>query len=79
VPDYTLSLKLENKKEELRQFIIEHSLEAKFSEENEVELTLKEEEIPKVLSALNREGFHFLNIDIKKPSLEDVFLKIARS
>ena len=43
-----------------------------------VEVTLREESIPKILMGLSKRDVWITDVEIKKPDLEDVFLSIAR-
>lgn len=78
VPDYSLCLAFRDSPEMMKKFLFEKSLRAKFPRKGFVEIQLNEEQIPRVLSDLHKEGIELLNIDINKPDLEDVFLKISR-
>lgn len=46
---------------------------------NTLEIILKEEEIGETLTKLARKGVTIAEVDIEKPSLEDVFLKISQN
>lgn len=78
IPDYSLNLVFREPVEVMKKFMFEKNLRAKFPRKGYVEILLSEEQIPRVLSDLHKEGFELLNIDVNKPDLEDVFLKISR-
>jgi len=37
-----------------------------------------EKELPKIINAIIRAGLEIVDINVRKPSLEDVFLKVTR-
>ena len=59
------------------------ALEPRFSdvalrEQNVVVVTTEEHQVPRAIYDIGNAGVHVLEIDIQKPTLEDVFLQIAR-
>jgi len=78
IPDYSLNLVFRESPDKMKKFVFEKNLRAKFPRKGYVEILLEEEQIPKILSDLYKQDFEFLNIDVNKPDLEDVFLKISR-
>jgi ABC-2 type transport system ATP-binding protein len=47
-------------------------------EHNLVVVTTEEHQVPRAIFDIGNTGVHVLEIDIQKPTLEDVFLQIAR-
>lgn len=55
------------------------NLNFKIPQPNTLEINLKEEEIGETLTKLARKGMGIAEVDIQKPDLEDVFLKISQN
>ena len=60
--------------ERLRQ----HFEEVKIVSPNVVVVTTEEHQVPRAIFEVGEAGVQILDIDIRKPTLEDVFLQIAR-
>ncbi|MEO6508925.1 MAG: ABC transporter ATP-binding protein [Patescibacteria group bacterium] len=73
-----LLLMFDMKKEVIEKFLVEHKLVHTFKNHDKVDIKLHESLIPEVLYKLSHKGIQLTNIEIKKPTLEDVFLQIAR-
>jgi hypothetical protein len=43
-----------------------------------VTVTTEDKQVPRAVFDIGKTGVHVLEIDIRKPTLEDVFLQIAR-
>ena len=57
-------------KKEKEEFVFTHNYS--------VTIKTKEKSIPKLIFGLSEENIWITDIEVKKPTLEDVFLKIAR-
>jgi len=73
-----LILTFETKKEIVSKYLKEHTIAFSYPRDHVVEVTVPENQVPKVLFGLGNAGVRFTEIDVKKPSLEDVFLSIAK-
>jgi len=65
--------------EKAKNFLKSRGLEFEIPQPNYLEIVLNEREIGEVLTQLARNGISITDINIEKPNLEDVFLKIASS
>jgi len=62
----------------LEKYLREHSLKYSIVDTHTFEILTSEKLIPKVLFGISKTNIFISDIEIQKPSLEDVFLKIAR-
>ena len=62
----------------LEKYLKAEKLIYKFQSLNTVVINSKEDLIPKLIFSLSKEGIWMTDIEIKKPTLEDFFLQIAR-
>jgi len=74
----TLTLQFEGGRTTLEKILKEHNLTGVFPNKTTVHIAITESAIPKVIFKLSEAGIWLNDISIKKPSLEDVFLQIAR-
>jgi ABC-2 type transport system ATP-binding protein len=74
----TLCLTIDNNQELLKQYLREQNQPFSFLNNHTVTITLQEKYIPEVLFGISRAGVAITDIEIQKPTLEDVFLQIAR-
>jgi len=74
----TVSLEFEGDTAKIRGYLVDHALTHSFSSEGEVIIHTEESSIPDMLFAIQKMKIRIMNIDIQKPTLEDVFLDIAR-
>ncbi len=74
----TLQITFDAKKEKVEKFLKSQDLEHTFLQKYIVAINTKEELIPKTIFKLSEEGIWITDIEVKKPTLEDVFLEIAR-
>jgi len=74
----TLALAFEGSKTKISQYLNQQKLKFHFVNEYLVEITLLEQDIPKILFGLKEKDIWITNISIEKPSLEDVFLTISQ-
>ena len=57
---------------------LERFSDVEMSDNNVVVVTTEEHQVPRAIFDIGNTGVHVLEIDIRKPTLEDVFLQIAR-
>ncbi|MBT7008638.1 MAG: ABC transporter ATP-binding protein [Candidatus Jacksonbacteria bacterium] len=79
IPDYTLYITTTNSSEDIEAF------KKKFSDytikeptAGHLQIQTHEKQLPELLQKVMKENLHLTNIDIKKPDLEDVFIKFSR-
>ncbi len=73
-----LTIMFDGPKETVSNILSHHEVVVTFPKENTVNISLAESLIPKVIFSLSKEGIWITDITIRKPTLEDVFLSIAR-
>lgn len=66
-------------KNKLERYLKKEKLIYKFQTKNTIIINTKENLIPKLIFSLSKEGIWMTDIEIKKPTLEDFFLQIARN
>jgi len=71
-------LTFEKDKKALEQYLREHDQQFSFPDEQTVIIETQEKLIPKTLFGISKTGVFLTDIEIEKPTLEDVFLQIAR-
>lgn len=74
-----LTLNFEGEKNQLISYLEAEKYSFSFIQEDLVEISLSETDIPTVLFALKKNGVWITSIGIAQPSLEDVFLHISRN
>jgi ABC-type multidrug transport system ATPase subunit len=74
----TLRVVFDKKIEKLDSLLREKGFEYSYPGENAVEVRTTEIEIPGLLFDMSKTGIWIEDIEIQKPTLEDVFLQIAR-
>ena len=77
LPEYRLRLRFLDPKERMQRFLTSQMVEFRL-DDGEANIILKEKQIPELLREANKLDFKIINIDIEKPRLEDVFLKISQ-
>ncbi len=78
IPTAQVRLVFDNPKHEVEAYLAKHEYYFEFENKNMVVINTEEKLIPKVIFGLSKAEIWITNIDIIKPSLEDVFLHIAR-
>jgi ABC-2 type transport system ATP-binding protein len=73
-----LRLTVEGNHEVVASFLRERAQTFRFNQDHGVVIDTKEEQIPEVIFGLSERGVWITDIEVEKPTLEDVFLKIAR-
>jgi len=66
-------------KEIIKKYLLENNQEFEFYKDNIVIIKTKEKLVPKIIFGISNEGIWMTDIEIQKPTLEDVFLQISRS
>ena len=75
----TLQLAFDTPRADFERFLKKEHLAYTFVKDFIVCIKLEETEIPKVIFDIKKAGIWITDIEIEKPSLEDVFLQIARN
>lgn len=74
----TLVITFTGAAEVIKIYAQEKEIPVEFTKKNQVELKAEDKQIPSILFDLKKLGIFVEYLDIRKPSLEDVFLKVAR-
>ncbi len=74
----TLRLTFDKNKDLLEKYLRNKHCSYLFVEEHVVEIVTEEVLLPKLIFGISEAGIWLTNIDVEKPTLEDVFLQIAR-
>ena len=78
IQDCFLTLTFDAPAAKAKDFCLNKKLNFKIIQHNVLEITAKEESVGEILTELARSGVAITNVAIQNPTLEDVFLKIAR-
>lgn len=78
IKEAVLTITYEKKTEKLEEFLRKRKQRFVFSDSHTVAITTEESVIPKLIFELSKCDLTILDIHIEKPTLEDVFLQIAR-
>lgn len=73
-----VELIFDNARTEVEKFLVEKQYKYTFLHDHSVRVELEEKQIPKLIFGMSKAEIWMTDIDIKKPSLEDFFLQIAR-
>ncbi len=73
-----LKLTFDEKKTAIEEYLKKEKQTYRFDGDHVVYITTKETDIPKLIFEVKRLGIWITDIEVKKPTLEDVFLQIAR-
>lgn len=73
-----LRLLFSTPKEQIEKYLKEQNLSYEFLSNIAVVIKTDEKHIPKILFSMEKEKIYITDIEVKKPTLEDVFLQIAR-
>ncbi len=74
----TLRVVFDQRTEALEKYLAEKALDHSFPEHATIEVRASEREIPGILFELSNTGIWIEDIEVVKPTLEDVFLQFAR-
>lgn len=74
----TLNLTFDGEKAKVEAFLEKEQEDFEFPHNYSVTIKTKEKSIPRLIFGLSEENIWITDIEVKKPTLEDVFLKIAR-
>ncbi len=74
----TLNLTFDGEKEAVETYLQEQEQNYNFNHKYAVSIKTKERLIPKLIFGLSEKGIWITDIEVKKPTLEDVFLTVAR-
>lgn len=75
----TLQITFDGKKEQVERFLVEQKRIYTFITDYTVAIKAEEQDIPSLIFAISKENIWITDIEVKKPTLEDFFLHIARS
>jgi ABC-2 type transport system ATP-binding protein len=78
IKESELKIIFDGKKEDVEKVLTSYGEKFEFLDKNTVIITTDESLIPKVILEVGRSKAEITDLEIKKPSLEDVFLTIAR-
>lgn len=73
-----LRLTFNDKKDIISQYMKKEKLNFRFDGEHVVYITMEEKILPRIIFDLSKLGIWMTDIEVKKPTLEHVFLQIAR-
>lgn len=74
----TLRLIFDGPRSIVERFLAENTSKYIFKDNNTAIITLEEKMVPKIIFGLSKEKIWITDIEIKKPTLEDFFIQIAR-
>jgi ABC-2 type transport system ATP-binding protein len=78
IPNAELKLIFEGEQKSIDRYLKEKKQEFSYLNKNTVLIGTEEKLIPKLIFGLGKEGIYITDIEVSKPTLEDVFLEIAR-
>ena len=73
-----MCLIVDNDRNTIEKYLEEKKQQFYFSDNHTVTINIQEKTIPEILFGISRAGVSITDIEIQKPTLEDVFLQIAR-
>lgn len=73
-----LMLSFDAKKETMKKYLESHKQPFHFINNFQVEITTEEQHIPSIIFGIKNEDIWITDIEVKKPTLEDFFIQIAR-
>lgn len=79
IKDCVLTVVFDASLKKIKEVAKKLKLSFEIPQPNTLEITLKEEEIGETLTKLAKKGIAIVEVDIEKPNLEDVFLKISQN
>jgi len=78
IEDLALRLTLDGDKKIISDYLESNKFDYQYKKNNMVVIYTKEKFVPKIIFGLSKKEVWITNIDIEKPTLEDVFIKISR-
>lgn len=78
IPNSTLILMFTDQKEVISSYAKVHNYTHQFHNEHTILIKTEEIKVPRIIFDLSKLGIWITDIEVKKPTLEDVFLQIAR-
>ena len=73
-----LRLVYEGKKDNVKKYLTQQKQAFEFHDNNTIYIDTTEDMIPKIIFGLDKNKVKIIDIEVEKPTLEDVFLEIAR-
>lgn len=74
----TVMLEFAGSKQPMQRFLDEHNATFSFASAHVVTIQTENDKVAGLISEVNGAGFHLNDVEVSKPTLEDVFLDIAR-
>lgn len=78
IPVAKLRIVFDGQKDKIEEYLKSEKQNFEFPNKNAVLINTEEKLIPKIIFGLSNTGIWITDIEVKKPTLEDVFLQIAR-
>ncbi len=78
IPNAQVRFVFDNNKTAIKKYLDDHEFEYDFEKNNVVLINAQEKQIPKLIFGISKTDILITDIDVIKPSLEDVFLLFAR-
>lgn len=78
IKDAELKLIFDANKKTVEDFLSKNANNYYFQNNNTIIITLEEKDIPKIIFGLSKEKVWITDMEIKKPTLEDFFIQVAR-
>ncbi|MBS3175970.1 ABC transporter ATP-binding protein [Candidatus Woesearchaeota archaeon] len=80
IKKHTIEITVKSRAEELKNFLMLEQMNILLAEDNTIifEVTCERDKIYKILNKIFTKGFLLSDLHIKKPTLDDIFIKIAR-
>ena len=78
IKESRLTIIFNGKQEMVKAVLEDDAISFKFTDKGRVEVIAEEKIIPKLIIDIGKKGIEIVDLEVKKPSLEDVFLNFAR-
>ena len=78
IKNVQLRLIFDGKKKEMQSYLSKHTQSYTFVDKHTIVIDTSEENVPKIIFGITKTGLWVTDIEVTKPTLEDVFLQIAR-
>ncbi len=80
IKEQTIEITVKSKALELKKFLQDENIDVLFAKKNTLifEVTSKQDKVYKIMNKIFKKGFLLKDLHIKKPTLDDVFIKFAR-
>ena len=80
IKKHTVEVTVKENLPKLKKFLANKNIDVLFAKNNTIifEVSCKKDKIYKILNRIFTKGFMLSDLHIKKPTLDDIFIKIAR-